>query len=95
MSRIRHTHEEKAHIIREFEHPDGSTADFCRQHEISTQTFTNWRRQVQASLVSIDEPPKFLQFELGATHDQLPSSGPLVELELGSGMVLRNFATHL
>ena len=95
MSRRRHTHEEKARMIREFERHYGSMVDFCRQREISTQTFTNWRRQAEVSPVNIEEPPKFLEFELGATHDRKPNTGPLVELELGGGMVLRIFPTHL
>jgi len=89
MSRRRHTDNEKARIIREFNKHHGSTADFCRQRGISCQTFTNWRRRTEASLASKEEPPEFLEFELGAAHGRQTPSGPLVELELGGGMVLR------
>jgi transposase-like protein len=89
MSRTRHTDREKARIIREFKNHQGSTADFCRRRGISSQTFTNWRRRAKASLASKDESLEFLEFELGATRDRQAPSGPLIELELGGGMVLR------
>ena len=89
MSRRRHTDKEKAHIIREFENHSGSTTDFCRQRGISYQTLSNWRRQADASPASTEEPPQFLELEIGTSLDRRPASGPLVELELGGGMVLR------
>ena len=89
MSRRRHTDKEKARIIREFKNHHGSMADFCRQRGISSQTFANWRRRTEASLASKEEPSEFLEFEIGATPDRRAPSGPLVELELGGGMVLR------
>jgi transposase-like protein len=52
MSRTRHTDEEKARIVREFENHEGTTVDYCRQRGISCQTFTNWRRRAEASLAS-------------------------------------------
>ncbi len=95
MSRRRHTDKEKARIIREFENHHGSTADFCRQRGISSQTFANWRRRSEASLASKEEPPEFIEFEFGATADRRAASGPLVELELGGGMVLRILPARL
>lgn len=89
MSRRRHTDKEKARIIREFKNHHGSTADFCRQRGISSQTFANWRRRSDVSLPNNEESPEFLEFEIGATPDRRTPSGPLVELELGGGMVLR------
>jgi transposase-like protein len=89
MSRRRHTDKEKARIIREFENHHGSMADFCRQRGISSQTLANWRRRSEVSLASKEEPPGFIEFEFGATPDRRAPSGPLVELELGGGMVLR------
>ncbi len=64
-------------------------ADFCRQRGISSQTFANWRRRSEASLASKEDPSEFLEFEIGATPERRAPSGPLVELELGGGMVLR------
>lgn len=95
MSRRRHTDKEKARIIREFENHHGSTTDFCRLRGISSQTFTNWRRRADASAASKDEPPEFLEFEIGATNGRQPPSGPLVELELGGGLVLRILPARL
>ena len=89
MSRRRHTDKEKARIIREFEQHDGSTAAFCRQRGVSYQTFMNWRRRTSASLPIKAEPPAFLEFELGAAPNRRVSAGPLVELELGGGIILR------
>ena len=89
MSRRHHTDKEKARIIREFHHHHGSTADFCRQRGISAQTFANWRRRTEVSLTSKSDTPDFLEFEIGATPDRQPASGPLVEFELGGGMILR------
>jgi transposase-like protein len=95
MSRRRHTDKEKARIIREFKNHHGSTAEFCRQRGISSQTLANWRRRSEVSLASKVEPPEFLEFEIGATPDRRAAAGPLVELELGGGMVLRILPTRL
>lgn len=89
MSRTRHTDKEKARIIREFEHHDGSAAAFCRQRGVSYQTFMNWRRRASTSLPIAAEPPAFLEFELGTAPSRHVFSGPLVELELGGGIILR------
>jgi len=94
MSRTRHTDKEKARIIREFEHHDGSAAAFCRQRGVSYQTFTNWRRRASASLPITAEPPAFLEFELGAAPSRRASAGPLIELELGGGIILRIHPAH-
>lgn len=88
MSRTRHTDKEKARIIREFEQHDQSAAAFCRQRGISYQTLMNWRRAT-ANLQVPEQPPAFLEFELGAPPRQCVSTGPLVELELGGGIILR------
>jgi transposase-like protein len=95
MSRRRHTDEEKARIIREFKNHHGSTVEFCRQRGISSQTLANWRRRSEVSLASKEELPEFLEFEIGATPDRMAAASPLVELELGGGMVLRILPTSL
>lgn len=88
MSRTRHTDKEKVRIIRDFEQHDQSAAAFCRQRGISYQTLMNWRRAT-ANLPVPEQPPAFLEFELGASPHQRVSTGPLVELELGGGIILR------
>lgn len=95
MSRRHHTDKEKARIIREFHNHHGSTADFCRQRGISSQTFANWRRRTEVSLASKPDAHEFLEFEIGATPERRPASRPLVELELGGGMVLRILPTRI
>ena len=91
MSRTRHTHEEKARILREFERHDGSAASFCRQRDLSYQTLTNWRRHASANLPDPEQPPAFLEFQLESASPRpaLAPAGPLVELELGGGIILR------
>jgi hypothetical protein len=49
----------------------------------------NWRRRTSSSLPIKAEPPAFLEFELGAAPNRRVSAGPLVELELGGGIILR------
>jgi transposase-like protein len=89
MSRTRYTDEEKNRIIREFEESGGSAAAFCRQAEISYQTLMNWRRRTHGSLPSTTGSPAFLEFEIGSASRRPAQAGPLVELELGGGMILR------
>ena len=89
MSRTRHTDKEKARMLREFEHHDGSAASFCRQRDVSYQTLMNWRRQASTKLSTSEQPPAFLEFQLAAPLHQPAPVGPLVELELGGGMILR------
>jgi hypothetical protein len=48
----------------------------------------NWRRAT-ANLPVPEQPPAFLEFELGAPHHPPVLAGPLVELELGGGIILR------
>lgn len=89
MSRTRHTDQEKARIIRDFEHSDQSAAAFCRERGVSYQTLVNWRRGAGADLPPPEPPPAFLEFQLGAPHHRSAPVGPLVELELGGGIILR------
>jgi transposase-like protein len=95
MSRRHHTDKEKSRIIREFQNHHGSTTDFCRIHGISSQTFANWRRRPEVSLASKPDTSEFFEFEIGAKPDRLPASSPLVELELGAGMILRIFPARI
>jgi len=103
MSRTRHTDKEKARILRDFEHTDQSAGAFCRQRGVSYQTLMNWRGRASANFPDREQPPAFLEFELGAPR-QWPAPvgphpsvrtrrsapvGPLVELELGGGITLR------
>ncbi|MGL5020390.1 MAG: IS66 family insertion sequence element accessory protein TnpA [Luteolibacter sp.] len=89
MSRPRHTDKQKARILREFEHYDGSAAAFCRQHGVSYQTLMNWRGRASANLPAPEQPPAFLEFQLESSHHWSAPVGPLVELELGGGIILR------
>ena len=89
MSRTRHTDKEKARIIREFEQHDQSAAAFCRQRGISYQTLMNWRGRASANRPDPEQPPAFLEFQLESAHQRPAPVGPLVELELGGGIILR------
>ncbi len=92
MSRTRHTDQEKARILREFTHHDGSAASFCRQRGISYQTLMNWRGHASANLPDPEHPPAFLEFQLESAQHRPAPFGPLVELELGGGIILRIIA---
>ncbi len=50
MSRICHNDKQKARILREFEHHDGSAASFCRHRSVSYQTIMNWRGHASTNL---------------------------------------------
>ena len=89
MSRRRYTDNEKAGIIRDFGQHDGSAADFCRQRKLSYQTFMKWRRAASVCHPGTAKPSAFLEFELGVDDNQPAPAGPVVELELGGGIVLR------
>jgi len=89
MSRTRRTDKEKARILRDFEHHAGSAASFCRQRDVSYQTLMNWRRHASTNLPATEQPPAFLEFQLAAPHQQPAPVGPLVELELRGGIILR------
>ena len=94
MSRPRHTDKQKARILREFEHYDGSAAAFFRQRGVSYQTLMNWRSRASANLPAPEQPPAFLEFQLAAPHHPPAAVGPLVELELGGGIILRIHPAH-
>jgi transposase-like protein len=89
MSRTRHTDQQKARTLLDFEHTDQSAAAFCRQRGLSYQTLMNWRRSAAANLPLSEPPLAFLEFELGAPRQRPAPAGPLVELELGGGIILR------
>lgn len=89
MSRTRYTDEEKARLIGEFEQHGATAASFCRDHGLIYQTFMNWRRGAKPTLQNPSTSPEFIEFELGAAPHPHPAEQPLVELELGGGMVLR------
>ncbi len=89
MSRTRHTDKEKARILRDFEQHAGSAASFCRQRDVSYQTLMNWRRHASTKLPPTEQPPAFLEFQLESAPHRPAPVGPLVELELGGGIILR------
>ena len=93
MSRTRHTDKEKARILRDFEHHDQSAAAFCRQRGISYQTLVNWRRRAAANLRTRDNHRHSLSSSSDPHHRPAPV-GPLVELELGGGIILRIHPAH-
>ena len=94
MSRTRHTDKEKARILRVFVDHDQRAAAFCRQRGVSYQTLVNWRRRAAANLPDPGQPPAFLEFQLGPAPHRPAPVGPLVELELGGGIILRIHPAH-
>jgi transposase-like protein len=96
MSRTRHTDKEKARILRDFEQHDQSAAVFCRQRGISYQTPMNWRRAT-VNLPINEQPPAFLEFELGVPlHPPVPAGTLTDELDalLPATWAAANRAAH-
>ncbi len=77
MSRTRHTDKEKARILQEFEHHDGSAASFYSQLGVSYRTVINWRGYVSANLPDPKQPPAFGYWQKdskkAASADHAPS----------------------
>ncbi len=88
MSRMRFTAAEKAGLLREFEASGLSAIEFCRRENLSYQTFLNWRRK--AARENSPAAPAFIElpFSPGPPPPD-PAGGLSVELELGSGVILR------
>ena len=90
MLRTRHTDQQKARILRDFEHTDQSAAAFCRQHGVSYQTLMNWRSSAAANSPSRNHHP-----HSSSSNSEPHASGPLVELELGGAIVLHYLSNPL
>jgi hypothetical protein len=71
-------------LIDAFDRSELSVPAFCDQHQLGYSTFRKWRRHLSKPLGAMPETPLI---EL----TRLPSPSPAwdVELELGSGVVLR------
>jgi len=61
---------------------------------LSYQTFMAWRRKPEGTICGPVPVPEFVEIEVGAARRNQSPGGPLVELELGGGMVLRISPCH-
>jgi transposase-like protein len=89
MSRRRYTDEDKARLLGEFDASRGSAAAFCRQRGLAYQTFISWRRGDRACRRATRSATEFVEFEVGSPRQVQSTAVPLIELDLGGGLVLR------
>lgn len=84
IGRVRRSESEWRQLIAELERSGQSQAVFCRSRGVALGSLGNWRRRLRAAM------PNGADFvELMPAIDKGPGPGWEVELELGTGMVLR------
>ena len=72
-----------------------SALRFCKEHDISYPSFTQWRKRLSSTAaVDAATPAKPTFIELTKTEQHAPVHSPaqgnwLIELELGAGVTLR------
>ena len=88
MQRTIRSDEEKAAIIARFEQSGLKAREFCREQGIAYQSFLAWRRKASGHEARrrAAPPPGFIELALPASRP-----GPLAELDLGGGAVVRFF----
>lgn len=87
--RVRRSREQWRELLERFEHSGQSREEFCRAQGLTLSSFAHWRRalgKTAAGRRDIAGPPVFLEL----TPPASASAGIWdLELELGSGVVLR------
>ncbi len=81
--RVRRSESEWREIFRRFDESALTPEAFCAEHDIVLSSFIRWRKKLQAAPVAAPEP---MFVELTPKHEATPWE---VELELGTGVVLR------
>jgi hypothetical protein len=86
---------EKRNLVGKFERSEGSATVFCRKHKISSQSLRRWQRGREATKSAPESTP-FVELEVASAKPERPhaEAEPAVELDLGSGMVLRIYRGH-
>ena len=87
--RQRRNREEWRALLERFEHSGQSREQFCREQGLTLSSFAHWRRELGkagAGGQAVTASPLFLEVTAQAST---PAGSWDVELELGSGMVLR------
>ncbi len=86
MSSRRTTRKQRENWLAQFDQSSLSAAAFCRKHQLSYQSFLNWRRKARPKKVVAS--PEFIEVEvpsLGTT----PSDHGVVEVTFPDGLLLR------
>lgn len=87
MQRTMRSDEEKAALIARFEQSGLKAREFCREQGIAYQSFLAWRRKGREGTRSrMSAPAGFLELALPPA-----APGPVAELDLGGGAVVRFF----
>lgn len=88
--RVYRSENEWRDIISTFEQSGQTRAGFCAEHGLGLSTFTRWRNRLRgtgSSAPARNEEAMFI--ELPTSVPEAPAPAWDVELELGSGVVLR------
>lgn len=89
----RYTSDEKSAFLVAFDQQSSNAAVYCREHELSYQTFLSWRRKATRTAA----PPAFIEVApVTAVERAAPDPGPFIpfaELAIPGGIVLRIYAS--
>ena len=82
------TEEQWRQLIEEHEAGDLSVDKFCTQNNLKRTTFYKWRKRLLQESIPLSTPPAFIELPVAKTTPVQQSTWD-IELELGSGVVLR------
>ena len=87
MSSRRTTPKQRAHWLAQFEQSNLNAAAFCREHQISYQSFLTWRRKAQTDEAS--PSPEFIKVDVPIVATTPTTRESIVELTFPGGLILR------
>jgi hypothetical protein len=87
MSSRRTTRKQREHWLAQFDQSTLTAAAFCREHQLSYQSFLNWRRNAQ--LIEADTLTEFIEVEVPAPIATPISHSSVMELTFPGGLRLR------
>lgn len=93
MSSRRTTPKQRAHWLALFDQSNLNAAAFCREHQLSYQSFLNWRRKVQPD--ETNPSPEFIKVEVPITAATPVSRESVVEVSFPGGLLLRISSPYL
>ena len=84
---VRKSREEWVELMAAYEAGDLAQREFCERHEVAYSTFGYWRKRLRSPVTPLETASEpLLELSPLALND---ASDWRVELELGSGLVLR------
>ncbi|MDF1714652.1 MAG: transposase [Akkermansiaceae bacterium] len=87
MSSRRTTRKQREHWLAQFDQSNLTAAAFCREHQLSYQSFLNWRRKAQTN--ETDAPTEFIELEIPSPRATPIRHSSVVELTFPGGLLLR------